>query len=102
MKLLIPPSTSYAISLMLTHFRYTLAPNQAESMMSIKNERELEGLRKAYIRDGVAFVRPPAVLCFNGPFTIYRSNFLLGLKANLMRDMISRNGKRRGGLKSFE
>ncbi|KXN85541.1 putative Xaa-Pro aminopeptidase P [Leucoagaricus sp. SymC.cos] len=56
-KLLIPPSTSYAISLMLTHFRYTLAPNRVEYMMALKNETELEGLRKAYIRDGVAFVQ---------------------------------------------
>ncbi|KXN87696.1 putative Xaa-Pro aminopeptidase P [Leucoagaricus sp. SymC.cos] len=56
-KLLIPPSTSYAISLRLTHFRYTLAPNRVEYVMALKNETELEGLRRAYIRDGVAFVQ---------------------------------------------
>ncbi|KXN86246.1 putative Xaa-Pro aminopeptidase P [Leucoagaricus sp. SymC.cos] len=56
-KLLIPPSTSYAISLMLTHFRYALAPNRVEYMMALKNDTELEGLRKAYIRDGAAFVQ---------------------------------------------
>lgn len=32
--------------------------------MAIKNERELEGLRNAYIRDAVAFVRPLMALCF--------------------------------------
>ncbi|KAF9445989.1 hypothetical protein P691DRAFT_674493 [Macrolepiota fuliginosa MF-IS2] len=56
-KLLLPPSTSYAISLMLTHFRYTLAPNRVEYMMAIKNEVEIEGMRQAYIRDGAAFVQ---------------------------------------------
>jgi len=71
--------------------------------MAIKNERELEGLRKAYIRDAAAFVRLLVALCSTlGPFTLYRSNFLLGLKTSLIRVMISRNGKRHGGLKSFE
>ncbi|KXN85540.1 putative Xaa-Pro aminopeptidase P [Leucoagaricus sp. SymC.cos] len=56
-KLLIPQTTSYAISLMLTHLRYTLARNRVEDMMTLKNDTELEGLRKAYIRDGVAFVQ---------------------------------------------
>jgi Xaa-Pro aminopeptidase len=55
-KILIAPQTSYAISLMLTHFRYTVAPSHIEYMMSIKNETEIEGLRRAYLRDGVSFV----------------------------------------------
>jgi len=71
--------------------------------MAIKNERELEGLRNAYIRDAVAFVRLLMALCFFiGSFTLYRFNFLLGLKTNLIRVMISRNGKRHGASKSFE
>ncbi|KAG6864959.1 hypothetical protein C0991_005908 [Blastosporella zonata] len=56
-KIIISPQTSYAISLMLTHYRYTVAPSFVEKMMAIKNETELEGLRRAYMRDGVAFVK---------------------------------------------
>ncbi|XP_006457207.1 hypothetical protein AGABI2DRAFT_212532 [Agaricus bisporus var. bisporus H97] len=56
-KIIIPSTTSYAISLMLTHFRYTISPNRVEFLMSIKNETEIAGLRHAYIRDGVAFVQ---------------------------------------------
>ncbi|KAJ3492177.1 hypothetical protein NLJ89_g11269 [Agrocybe chaxingu] len=56
-KVLIAPQTSYAISLMLTHFRYTIAPSHIEHMMSIKNEIEIDGMRRAYLRDGVSFVR---------------------------------------------
>ncbi|KAF8143373.1 peptidase M24, structural domain-containing protein [Mycena galopus ATCC 62051] len=56
-KLLISPQTSFAISLMLTHFRYTVAPSFVEEMMAYKNQTELEGLRRAYLRDGVSFVR---------------------------------------------
>ena len=58
MKVLIAPQTSYAISLMLTHFRFTLAPSYIEHMMSIKNETEIDGMKRAYLRDGVSFVRP--------------------------------------------
>ncbi len=42
---------------MLTHFRYTLAPNRITHLMSIKNEVEIQGLRSAYLRDGIAFVQ---------------------------------------------
>ncbi|CAK5281128.1 unnamed protein product [Mycena citricolor] len=56
-KVLITPQTSFAISLMLTHLRYTVAPNYVEEMLSIKNDTELHGLREAYIRDGVCYVR---------------------------------------------
>ncbi|KAF9478360.1 Creatinase/aminopeptidase [Pholiota conissans] len=56
-KVLIAPQTSYAISLMLTHMRYTIAPSFIEEMMSVKNETEIEGLRRAYLRDGVSYVR---------------------------------------------
>ncbi|KXN85539.1 putative Xaa-Pro aminopeptidase P [Leucoagaricus sp. SymC.cos] len=64
-KLLVPPSTSYAITLALTHSRFTLAPNRVEYMMALKNDTELEGLRMAYIRDGVAFVCPHSVSLLN-------------------------------------
>lgn len=56
-KVLISPQTSYAISLMLTHFRYTVAPSFIEDMKAVKNETELEGMRRAYTRDGASFVR---------------------------------------------
>ncbi|KAF9050549.1 peptidase M24, structural domain-containing protein [Panaeolus papilionaceus] len=56
-KVLITPQTSYAISLMLTHFRYTIATSPIETMMSIKNETEIDGMRRAYLRDGAAFVK---------------------------------------------
>lgn len=56
-KLLINPETSYAISLMLTHFRYTVTPSFVDNMKAVKNEVELEGLRRAYLRDGAAYVR---------------------------------------------
>jgi Xaa-Pro aminopeptidase len=55
-QILISPQTSYAISLMLTHFRYTVAPPILDEIMAIKNSVELDGLRQAYLRDGAAFV----------------------------------------------
>ena len=57
-KLLLCPETSYAISLMLTHFRYTVVPSHVDNMKAVKNEVELEGLRRAYLRDGAAYVCP--------------------------------------------
>lgn len=56
-KILISPQTSYAISLMLTSFRYTVVPSIVEKMKSIKNETEIRGLKAAYLRDGAAYVR---------------------------------------------
>ncbi|KAH7928918.1 Creatinase/aminopeptidase [Leucogyrophana mollusca] len=56
-KVLISPETSYAISLMLTHFRYTVAPSFIDGMKAIKNEVELEGMRRAYLRDGAAYAK---------------------------------------------
>jgi Xaa-Pro aminopeptidase len=56
-KILINNQTSYAISLMLTHMRYTVAPSFVDEMKALKNETELEGLRHAYARDGAAYVR---------------------------------------------
>ncbi|KAG6895821.1 hypothetical protein C0992_012292 [Termitomyces sp. T32_za158] len=56
-KVIISPQASHAISLMFTHFRYTVSPSYVERMMALKNETELEGLRRAYLRDGAAFVK---------------------------------------------
>lgn len=56
-KVLISPQTSYAISLMLTHFRYTIAPSMIDERKAVKNETEIEGMRRAYLRDGAAYVK---------------------------------------------
>ncbi|KAH6906528.1 aminopeptidase-P [Coprinopsis sp. MPI-PUGE-AT-0042] len=56
-RVLISPQTSYAISLMLTHTHYTVCPSKVEEMMSVKNEVEIDCMRRAYLRDGVSFVR---------------------------------------------
>ncbi|KAI0256241.1 peptidase M24, structural domain-containing protein [Lactifluus subvellereus] len=56
-KVIISPQTSYAISLMLTHYRYTVAPSIIEEMKSVKNEVEIQGLKRAYLRDGACFVQ---------------------------------------------
>ncbi|TFK24757.1 aminopeptidase-P [Coprinopsis marcescibilis] len=56
-RVIISPQTSYAISLMLTHNRYTIAPSQVEHMMALKNAVEIDCMRRAYLRDGVSFVR---------------------------------------------
>jgi Xaa-Pro aminopeptidase len=47
---------------MLTHFRYTVAPSKVEEMKAIKNDTELEGMKRAYTRDGAAFVRDLVVM----------------------------------------
>lgn len=56
-RVLIAPQTSYAISLMLTSFRHTVTPSYVEHLMSIKNDTEIECMKRAYLRDGVSFVR---------------------------------------------
>ena len=64
-KLLLSPETSYAISLMLTHFRYTAIPSHVDAMKAVKNEVELDGLRRAYLRDGAAYVCPVGASTFH-------------------------------------
>ncbi|KAK2464776.1 hypothetical protein APHAL10511_003194 [Amanita phalloides] len=56
-KILLPPHTSYAISLMITQLRYTIAPAYVEHLMAVKNKVEVDGLRRAYLRDGAAFIQ---------------------------------------------
>ena len=53
---------------MLTHFRFTLAPSYIEHMMSIKNDTEIDGMRRAYLRDGVSFVRYYCISDSSGDF----------------------------------
>lgn len=56
-KVLIPPQAPYAVSLMLTPSRYTVAPSIVDEIKAIKNLVEIEGMRRAYLRDGASFVR---------------------------------------------
>ncbi|KAI0697287.1 Creatinase/aminopeptidase [Cytidiella melzeri] len=56
-KVIISPQTSYAISLMLTSIHYTVLPSVMEEWKAIKNDAEIAGMRAAYIRDGVAYVK---------------------------------------------
>lgn len=58
-RVLISDDTSYAISLLLTHFRYTITPSPSniDSMKAIKNSTEIDGMRNAHLRDGAAYVR---------------------------------------------
>jgi Xaa-Pro aminopeptidase len=42
---------------MLTHYRYTAVPSIIEEMKSVKNEVEIQGLKRAYLRDGACYVQ---------------------------------------------
>lgn len=57
---------------MLGSARYTIAPSIVDDLKAIKNDVEIEGLERAYLRDGLAFVRWLAWLeeKFNGGFAI--------------------------------
>ncbi|KAH7339973.1 peptidase M24, structural domain-containing protein [Rhizoctonia solani] len=56
-KVIIPPKTPYAVSLMLTYSNYMVAPSWVESNKAIKNKVEIQGFRNAYLRDGVAMTK---------------------------------------------
>ena len=56
-KVIITSQTSYALSLMLTSYRYTVLPSIIEEWKAVKNQIEIEGMKAAYLRDGVAYVR---------------------------------------------
>ncbi|KAI0283706.1 Creatinase aminopeptidase [Russula aff. rugulosa BPL654] len=56
-KVIISPQTSYAISLMLTHYRYSLSPSIIEEMKGVKNEVEIQGVKRAHRRDGACYVQ---------------------------------------------
>jgi Xaa-Pro aminopeptidase len=57
LQVIISPQTSYAISLMLTSYHYTVLPSVIEEWKAIKNDAEIAGMRAAYIRDGAAYVK---------------------------------------------
>ncbi|KAF8598400.1 Creatinase/aminopeptidase [Ceratobasidium sp. AG-I] len=56
-KVILPPSTPYVVSLLLTYPNYIIAPSFVDATKAIKNELEIEGFRRAYIKDGVAMTR---------------------------------------------
>ncbi|KAK7436849.1 hypothetical protein VKT23_014481 [Stygiomarasmius scandens] len=56
-KIIITPETSYTISLVISHMRCMVLPSFVEEMIGRKNPTELEGMRRAYLRDGVAFTQ---------------------------------------------
>ncbi|KAF9020661.1 Creatinase/aminopeptidase [Hymenopellis radicata] len=56
-KIIMSPSASYTIALVLSSYRTTIMKSPVLDMMAVKNDVELEGLRRAYLRDGVAFVQ---------------------------------------------
>ncbi|KAG8682262.1 hypothetical protein FRC09_016888, partial [Ceratobasidium sp. 395] len=56
-KVIIPPKTPYAVSLMLTYSNYIIAPSYVDAAKAIKNRTEIEGFKRAYLRDGVAMTK---------------------------------------------
>lgn len=42
---------------MLTSYRYTVLPSVIEEWKAVKNPVELDGMKAAYLRDAVAYVR---------------------------------------------
>ena len=42
---------------MLTHFRFTVLPPVVDALRAVKTEVEIQGLKRAHLRDGVCFVR---------------------------------------------
>ncbi|KIY64302.1 Creatinase/aminopeptidase [Cylindrobasidium torrendii FP15055 ss-10] len=56
-KVIIAPDASYSVALVLSGYRTAVMPSPVRDMMALKNPVELEGLRRAYLRDGVAIVQ---------------------------------------------
>ncbi|KAG7089664.1 hypothetical protein E1B28_011324 [Marasmius oreades] len=56
-KVVISPQTSVTVMRALGPSSYVVLPSQVEIMKAIKNETEIEGLKRAYLRDGVCFTR---------------------------------------------
>lgn len=56
-KVIIAPDASYSVALVLSGYRTAVMPSPVRDMMALKNPVELEGLRRAYLRDGVAVVQ---------------------------------------------
>jgi len=57
-KIMITPKASYAIASAISREKCVVLPSFAEELLSQKNSMELDSLRKAYLKDGIAYVRP--------------------------------------------
>ncbi|KAJ7239839.1 peptidase M24, structural domain-containing protein [Mycena rebaudengoi] len=55
-KILITPETAFGISLLIQQ-RYSVVPSFVEQMMNFKNETEINGMKQAFLRDNISFVR---------------------------------------------
>ncbi|KAL0574111.1 hypothetical protein V5O48_007844 [Marasmius crinis-equi] len=56
-KVIITPQTSHAVSRAISPSNALVLTLEVDNMKAIKNGTELEGFRKAYLRDGACFVR---------------------------------------------
>jgi Xaa-Pro aminopeptidase len=55
-QILITPETAFGISLLIQQ-RYSVVPSFVEQMMNFKNETEINGMKQAFLRDNISFVR---------------------------------------------
>ncbi|THU88756.1 Creatinase/aminopeptidase [Dendrothele bispora CBS 962.96] len=55
--IIITPKTSYAISSQIPQEKCIVLPSFAEELLSRKNSMEVDSLRKAYLKDGIAFTQ---------------------------------------------
>ncbi|KAK7437394.1 hypothetical protein VKT23_018639 [Stygiomarasmius scandens] len=56
-KIMITPKASYAIASAISRGKSVVLPSFAEELLSQKNSMELDSLRKAYLKDGIAYTR---------------------------------------------
>lgn len=70
LQIIISPETPYVVALLLSHFRTSVLPSFIAEAMTIKNHVEIEGARRAYLRDGAAFVRFPRPVSQNAILTV--------------------------------
>jgi Xaa-Pro aminopeptidase len=54
---LIPTSTPYAAALSLGSERYTIGSSYIDELKAIKNDVEIQGFERAYLRDGAVLVQ---------------------------------------------
>ncbi|KAG8718500.1 hypothetical protein FRC08_005144 [Ceratobasidium sp. 394] len=56
-KVIISPKTPYVVSLLLVDANYIVAPSYLDAAKAVKNPTEIEGFKRAYLRDGVAMAK---------------------------------------------
>ena len=55
-RILLAAECSYAVTLMLTSYRFTITPSYIAESKAVKNETEIEGIRQSHLKDGAAYV----------------------------------------------